>query len=374
MELTKIKEYLGQDWQAVENLMKESLSSDNPYINAIYGYMLSNSGKGMRPLLCLLSARLCLRQIKSAFTSCSASSAIGASVVSETGAMDLAGLELMPKAVHACAAAVEILHNGTLMHDDVADGSTLRRGKRTVNSLFGNAASVLSGDYWFSKSFLLVYHNCGPKILELFADAIIQLSTGELIQLDKASKLDTTFQDYRRIIEGKTASLFSTAIVGGALCALHPYKNSKTSENGGISCSRADEHKVNALRKYALNLGLAFQMRDDIFDYTPSIDSGKPAGQDLLEHKITLPLICAMRNGGKGILSAVEKIAPSNPENEKYIAEVLDFVKRWSGVSLAQMVLDEYIENGISALGEFTDCPEKQILIDFARFVGQRRV
>lgn len=355
MELTEIKEHLGQDWQAVETLMKESLSSDNPYINAINGYMLSNSGKGMRPLLCLLSAKLCLNQMAS-FT-CKAAS--GSTV---TGQGHIAS-DMMPKSVHACAAAVEILHNGTLMHDDVADGSGLRRGKPTVNSLFGNAASVLSGDYWFSKSFLLVYRNCGPNILELFADAIINLSTGELIQLDKASKLDTTFKDYCRIIEGKTASLFSTAIVGGTLCAL-----------ASSAPCRSGEHIVNALRKYALNLGLAFQMRDDIFDYTPDIDSGKPAGQDLLEHKITLPLICAMRNGGKEILSAVEKIAPSNPENEQCIAQVLDFVKRYSGVPVAQMILDEYIEKGIAALEEFADCPEKRILVDFARFVGKRRV
>ncbi len=354
MELNTIKEHLGQDWNAVELLMKESLSSDNPYINAINGYMLSNSGKRMRPLLCLLSAKLCLNQVTS-FTGNAGSKNTGLDSDHTAG--------LMPRSVHACAAAVEILHNGTLMHDDVADGSGLRRGKPSVNSIFGNAASVLSGDYWFSKSFLLVYRNCGPDILELFADAIINLSTGELIQLDKASKLDTTFKEYCRIIEGKTASLFSTAIVGGALCAL-----------ASTTLGRSGEHMVNALRKYALNLGLAFQMRDDIFDYTPDIDSGKPAGQDLLEHKITLPLICAMRNGGKEILSAVEKIAPSNPENEQHIAQVLDFVKKWSGVPVAQMVLDEYIEKGISALEEFTDCPEKRLLVEFARFVGKRRV
>jgi len=353
VDLSGIKEGLGADWAAVTELMKESLSNENLYINAINSYVLSNSGKGMRPLLCLLAAKLCAEQrMKEEST--------------------------LPKAVHACAAAVEILHNGTLLHDDVADESTLRRGRKTINAIFGNAASVLSGDYWFSKAFLLVYENCTPQILELFAQAIVDLSCGELIQLDKADKLDTTFEDYCKIIKGKTASLFVTSIVGGALCSGLTHKTSCKDDNGRFAASKeAEKLKLyaTALEEYALNIGYAFQMRDDIFDYTPAIDSGKPAGLDLLEHKITLPLLCAMERGGREICSVIKSIEPlPSEDNSAKISQVVEFVRANNGVELAQQRLGEFIEKGVRALDAFEESKSRRILVDFARYVGSRVV
>ena len=197
----------------------------------------------MRPVLCLLAAEAC----------------------GKTSAM-----------TYECAAVCEIIHTATLLHDDVADNGNIRRGHPTIKAAFSPAASVLTGDYWLSRGMYVLLNKCNREILEHFTQALHDLSIGEIIQMEKAEALDTTKEDYYNIIACKTASLFVAAVKSGAISA------------------NAPQEYIDAISEYAYHLGLAFQMRDDIFDYSPKMDTGKLPGADIKERKITLPLLCAM--------------------------------------------------------------------------------
>lgn len=325
MDLNQIKKYLGEDWDNVLNIMNEALISDIDLLNRANDSVLNGGGKKMRLIMSMLMARLCS----------------GGHVTNDS-------LNF--------AAAVEILHNATLFHDDVVDESNSRRGHPTMRTLLGSSASVLIGDYWLVTAMNLVLdaNKNGTKIIRLFANTLQELAEGEMLQLQKAQNGDTNKNDYIRIIYNKTASLFIVSCVSAAYSV------------------GASERKMKAAKEYARNLGLAFQIKDDIFDYCEVKKIGKPIGQDILEQKITLPLLGAFKNVEPEIEAKVRK-AICEIDNVK-VAQIIDFVRKNGGIEYAEKCLDDYVSMAKIALNAFEDCQEKEYLSQLADFVAERDI
>ncbi len=331
MRLDAVKLELGKDWSGYGEAIRNALHHDNKLLTKINGYILDTAGKQLRPVLCLLSAQ-------------------AAGTVSQM--------------TYECAAVCEIVHTATLLHDDVADNGDMRRGVPTIKAAFSPAASVLTGDYWLAKGLYLLIEKCNTGILELFTKALHDLSVGEIIQMEKAEELNTTKDDYYRVIECKTASLFVAAVKSGAISA------------------GADKTKIEALAEYAYHLGVAFQMRDDIFDYSPKMDTGKVAGADLKERKITLPLLCAfesapdqeqeIRNLIGGIENTVANGEEITSQEKEIIGKVSEFVYSNNGLESAQKILEQHIAKAVEAISEFPASTAKERLVQLAAYVGTR--
>ena len=324
MEISGLREFLKQDMLRVEALIETSLRSDIALLDTTNGMILSHGGKRLRPMLSLLVAGACGR------------------VNDDTIRF---------------AAASELLHNATLLHDDVVDGSTQRRGVPTVMSVLNGPASVLIGDFWLVKAMdnILAADRCSERVIRLFAKTLADLAEGELLQMQKASSADTTEEDYLRIIYSKTGSLFEASALSAAI---------------SVQASSQTEAAVAA---YARNLGVAFQIRDDMFDYTDGAAIGKPVGIDLQEQKITQPLLCALESAPSLSPAIREKVAHIH-ENPAYAAEVCSFVKAQDGLSKAEEKLEFYIGNAISCLESIPFSEEKSYLAKLARYVGERTV
>lgn len=321
----KIKDILGDDLEKVGQIMRRSLGSDIGLLNSTNEAVLSHSGKQLRPILTILVARACS----------------GGSSTSDT---------------LKCAAAVELLHNATLLHDDVADNSSVRRGAPTVMSLLGPSAAVLLGDYWLIKCIdnILAVDREPMMVVRTVAKTLSDLAEGELLQLEKASSCDTDFSDYKRIIYSKTASLFEASAVCGAISV------------------DASDVLTQAVKTYACNLGMAFQVKDDIFDYFGSDSLGKPVGVDLKEQKITMPLLGALDAATADEAARIRALVKTISEHPENAAEVVAFVKSNNGIQAATGVLNGFIAAAVSALAPIPDCIEKECLVELARFVGER--
>lgn len=323
MDLNKAKIYLGDIWESFESKFRSVLLSDVGMLNAINDRILDNGGKQLRPLLCLLSAGACGK-------------ATGLTV--------------------DCAVTSELIHTATLLHDDVADNSSLRRGVPTVMSLFGPSVSVLIGDYWLSKAIALLVGNAGNEIIRAFSNSLESLARGEMLQLQKASEGDTLMEDYIRIISCKTSALFKAAVMSGAYSV------------------NASEEQLEAMSGYAENLGIAFQMRDDIFDYIPQMNVGKNLGVDILEQKITLPLIEALSRAGSDENAKVREMVRNIPEHKEYKDTIMDFVHSFHGVRHAKETLARYSRKAACYLSALPDTPERDMLEDLALYVGERNM
>lgn len=322
MERGDIIAFLGNDWTRTVEVMRASLSSDIPMLDALNESLFGNGGKCIRPLISLLMARAC-------------------------GRLNDDSVRL--------AAASELLHNATLFHDDVADESATRRGRATLFALMGPSPAVLVGDFWLARSVeLIISTKCKDEAVRLFALTLSHLAEGEMLQLEKAAKADTTEEDYLRIVYSKTASLFETICRTGALS------------------SGADKAMIEAAGRFGKAAGIAFQIRDDIFDYSPELDTGKPSGADLREGKITLPLLGAIRGSAeeKRIRALVADI-PGNPEA---CAEVQAFVLEHGGIEYAASRLQDFIAEALEALEAFPPSEEREMLAALARSNAYRTV
>lgn len=326
MDFSSIKDFLKEDLDKVNKLMGSSLSTDIELLDKTNRAILSHNGKQVRPVLTLLVARACS----------------GGFVTDDT---------------IKYAAAVELLHNATLLHDDVADDSPVRRGAPTVMSILGGRASVLLGDYWLVKGMenILASRNSSDKVIRIFASTLTDLAEGELLQLQKAETGDTLEKDYYRIIYGKTASLFVASAAAGA-----------------ISVS-ATEEKMSAARTYAKCLGVAFQIRDDIFDYEENAEIGKPVGLDLKEKKITLPLLGALAKAGEERGREIRRKLCRIDDHPEYGGEIIEFVKSESGIEYARKRLYEYVDNARIALRPFGNMQEVEMLGEIAEFTADRK-
>ena len=328
MDIKAIQEYLGESWTAVGERIRQALQSDIDLLNSTNESILSHSGKQMRPMLGLLMARAC---------SC----------------------EGITDSTISYAAASELLHNATLLHDDVADGSMKRRGVPTIMSLMGPSVSVLVGDYWLVKAMDLIMdadEGNGSGVMRIFSKTLKDLAAGEMLQLQKAQKGDTDEQDYLRIIYSKTASLFEATCVSAAK-----------------SVSASQEY-VEAARAYAVALGIAFQIQDDILDYAGTDAVGKPLGADILEQKITMPLLGALANVDeaevKDIRGKIEAIV-GQPE---YRDEILDFVRSNGGLEYAAAALDRYVAQAVESLSVLPESKSKEYLVELAYFTARRKM
>ena len=325
MDIKSIKEHLGQDWTALHERIVCALKSDIDLLNITNTSILSNSGKQLRPLLSLLFAR-----------ACSGGPAKEASI--------------------RYAAAAELLHNATLLHDDVADGSDTRRGVPTLRSLMGPEVSVLVGDYWLVKavSQILGADRGAIRSIEIFAKTLSDLAEGEMLQLQKAQQGDTDRDDYLRIIYCKTASLFEAACVTAA-----------------VSVGASEEMEA-AARDYSIALGNAFQIRDDMLDYSGTDQVGKPLGVDILEQKITMPLLGALASVSECEAERVRGLVKDivgHPENRD---EIVRFVKENGGLEAARDELDAFVEKAVRALDVLPESFEKNCLVELAYFTGKR--
>ena len=320
-----ILDYLGNDWIRTGDLMRSSLDSDIELLNWTNAYVLSHSGKQLRPMLSLLMARAC-----------------------SDGPL--------PEDSIRYAAATELLHNATLLHDDVADGSMVRRGAPTVASVLDPSHSVLVGDYWLVKAVDLVLGSDrnATEVIRLFADTLARLAEGEMLQLQKAASADTSEEDYLRIIGDKTGSLFETACLSAA-----------------ISVEASPETREVAA-EYARNLGYAFQIKDDILDYAGG-DIGKPVGVDVREGKITLPLLGALESVSADIQEEVRGKVRQIREHPGYAGEIMDFVREHDGTAFAQERLRTFSARAKEALSPLPDSPAKDYLVALATFTEDRK-
>ena len=323
MDIRALKAFLAGPMEEVSALLEASLQSDIALLDATNRSLLAQGGKLMRPMLTLLSAGAC--------------GGINGDTV-------------------RFAAAAEMIHNATLLHDDVVDGAATRRGKPTVMSILSSPASVLIGDYWLVKAIrrILDAERYSERAIRLFAKTLSDLAEGEMLQLEKASSCDTTREDYLRIVYSKTASLFEASVLSGAVSA------------------GASEEWTAALAGYARNLGITFQIKDDILDYAGDAALGKPVGIDLKEQKITLPLLCALDSvpmeEASGVLALVGRISDEPALADRVRAFVLDH----GGVDKAVAEMEKYIDEAVSCLDELPPSPEKPYLVELARYVGER--
>lgn len=323
MDRSEILSWLGDDWTAVQSCISGALKSDIHLLNDINSSILSHSGKMLRPLLSLLFARAC-------------------------GEVNEESIRF--------AAASEILHNATLLHDDVADDSMERRGEPTVNSTMGGRNAVLVGDFWLAKAVEIVISASErrDKVVSFFTNTLSDLAEGEMLQLEKASSADTTLDDYFRIIYDKTASLFVATCMSAA-----------------VSVDASPEVRDIA-KEYATAAGIAFQIKDDILDYAGTDVLGKPVGIDLKEQKITLPLLGALQGSEREMeIRNMVKDIHDHPEN---CEKVREFVRERDGVGYATKVLDEYIEKAERSLDPLPDSTAKSYLVELARFNALRNV
>ena len=324
MNFSDVKALVSEHIERVCHLMEETLSSDIDLLNRTNASILEGGGKRLRPMLALLCGWACGR------------------VHSDT---------------ERFAAAAELLHNATLLHDDVVDGATTRRGRPTVMSVLNAPASVLIGDYWLTKAMELIL-SAGShafEVISIFAKTLSDLAEGEMLQMEKSDACDTVFADYERIIYCKTASLFEASAYAAALSA------------------EAPAPWQDAVRRYAVDLGIAFQIRDDILDYSGG-EIGKPVGQDLMERKITLPLLSALETVSPDEEAAVRRRLRDIPDDPAAREEIAAFVKEHQGIPRAQRVLESYIDRACQALEVLPGSAQRDALAEMARFIGIRNV
>ncbi len=324
MDLDIVRKLVDLDIKEVDSLILSSLKSEVPLLDTINDYLFKIKGKKIRPLLGILAAYSCGEVSRSTII---------------------------------CAAVSEMIHTATLLHDDVADNSLIRRGNDTIQSLFSPAASVLTGDYWLAKALSLLVSQKDYQLMGFYTKAVEDLSEGELFQMQKAESTDTTLDDYINIIARKTSSLFVATI---SAC---------------VYTSGASNSIIKAMSNYAYYLGIAFQIRDDIFDYLPEIDTGKKSGEDIKEKKITLPLICALNSAPKYRREVMlDLIKKADYDDDSLSRETYVFVNEHNGVCGAQEILEEYSNKAIESLSVLKESEYKKELEKLALYVGTRQI
>ena len=324
MDREKIIELLGDDWKAVQASMRKMLKSDVKLLQDTNESMLDHCGKQLRPILALLMARAC------------------AGKTSEDSIR--------------FATATELLHNATLMHDDVTDHSSKRRGEPTVWATLGATPAVLIGDFWLSKAVEVVaVAEHRDEIIRVFSNTMSNLSEGEMLQLSKTMTADTTEEDYNNIINSKTATMFEAGMLGAAISVDAP------------------QELRDASRTFSHAFGMAFQIKDDILDYCGKDEMGKPSGVDIKERKITLPLLGAFQNCPEREEEIRRKMREI-PEHPEYCTEIHDYVMENRGIEYASAKLMEYVEVSLGALDAFENSPEKEYLAQIAEYNALRNL
>ena len=300
---------------------RRNMQSKVALLDKITHYIIRRKGKQMRPMFIFLSAKM-----------------LG---------------EVNDKTYDA-ASLVELLHTATLVHDDVVDDANERRGFFSVNALWKNKIAVLVGDFMLSKVLLLSIEKNNLRLLEIVARAVREMSEGELLQIEKARRLDITEEVYFDVIRKKTASLIATCCEGGA-----------------ISVDREDMSAT--MRQFGELVGLAFQIKDDIFDYGSDDGIGKPTGNDLRERKMTLPLIYVLNTAPKNIKKELISIVKNHNDDPKYIARGIELVVSGGGIKYATAKMMELKEQALQLLEGIPDSESKRSIIGLVEYTSQRK-
>lgn len=304
-----------------EPYFKKSTKSSVPLLDTVMNYILRRKGKQMRPILVFLSAK-----INGGFSE---------------------------RTYHA-ALTIELLHTATLVHDDVVDESYQRRGFFSVNAIWKNKIAVLVGDFILAKGLLWSIEHKDYDILNFISDAVREMSEGELLQIQKARKLDITEEVYFEIIRKKTASLMATSAAIG-------------------TCSVTEDAEcIERMRLFGEYAGIAFQIKDDLFDFQKSNLLGKPTGNDLHEKKITLPLIHALNQGSASEKRAILNIVRKKNKNSADLTEVSKYIASKGGFDYAEQVMAEYHRKAVDQLAVYPDSEYKNALVAFVDYITTR--
>ncbi|WP_287877251.1 octaprenyl diphosphate synthase [Aquitalea sp.] len=311
---------IAEDMQTVDRVIRARLHSDVVLIRQVAEYIISAGGKRLRPVLTLLSGK---------------------------------ALGYQGEHLYELAAMIEFIHTATLLHDDVVDESDMRRGRETANALFGNAASVLVGDFLYTRAFQMMVTTNNMQILQVMAEATNIIAEGEVLQLLNIGNTELSEQDYLQVIQYKTAKLFEASARVGALIA------------------QGSDAQVKALADYGMYLGTAFQIIDDVLDYSGDADTiGKSLGDDLAEGKATLPLIYTMRQGDAAAADVVRQ-ALENASRDRF-HDVLAAVQSCGALGYAKNEAIKAAEQAVAAIADLPDTPVKQALVELARLSVDR--
>ncbi len=320
--LDRIKGPVEKEMAEFEAYFSKTMRSDIPLLNIILNYILRRKGKQMRPLLVFLTARLNGNISESAFVA---------------------------------ATFIELLHTASLVHDDVVDDANERRGALSINALWNSKIAVLVGDYMLSKGMLISVEKNRFDMLEIVSEAVKSMSEGELLQLQKSRKLNIKEEDYFKIILSKTAALLSACTACGARSVSD------------------DQETIQIMKEFGENIGIAFQIRDDILDYEGTGLTGKKVGNDIKEKKITLPLIHALEQSPSAKKKQILGIVKNRKKTRSEIAEVIAFVSDYGGIDYAALKMNQYRDKALAILDSYPESEVKESLKEFVHYTTSRK-
>ncbi len=316
-----VQKIIGEELSIFESKFSEAVKSNAPLLDRIMKYIIKRKGKQLRPMFVFLSAKIC-------------------------GPIN--------ESTYRAAALVELLHTATLVHDDVVDESLERRGFFSINAIWKNKIAVLVGDYLLSKGLLLSTSNNDFEHLHIISEAVKQMSEGELLQIEKSRNLNLDEKIYFEIIKNKTASLLSSA------CAVGAWSSSK------------DETISNKMKVFGEKVGIAFQIKDDLFDYGTE-DIGKPTGNDIKEKKLTLPLIYTLNNTDSSTKRKIIYIVKNKNDDKEKVKWLIEKVVATGGIQYAQEKMNQYRDEALNILYEFAESPVRKALEDLVRYTTDRK-
>lgn len=319
--LKQIQAPIAAEMKAFEPKFRDYMASKVALLDRITYYIVKRKGKQLRPMLVFLSAKL-------------------------HGNID--------DSSYRGAALVELMHTATLVHDDVVDDSNMRRGFFSLNALWKNKIAVLVGDYLLSRVLLLSVQNKEHKLLELISTAVQEMSEGELLQIEKARRLDIDEEIYFDIITKKTASLIASC------CAV------------GAASVKPEAEKIEHMRQFGEYLGIAFQIKDDLFDFQQTAKTGKPTGIDIQEQKMTLPLIYALRNANRSDRKFMIRVVKRYNHDRDKVEQVMKMVRESGGIEYASSKMEEYYQKALRILETYPESEAKSSLVELAEYVIQR--
>lgn len=319
--LQTIKRPIEKELKSFEHHFRQMMSSQVPLLDKIMFYIVRRKGKQVRPMFVFLTAKVC---------------------------------GILNESTFRAASLIELLHTASLVHDDVVDDSLERRGFFSINALWKNKIAVLVGDYLLSRGLLLALENKDIRVLEIVSNAVKAMSEGELMQIEKARRLDIKEDVYYEIIRQKTASLIASACSAGAASVT------------------TDEDMIERMRTFGEKIGIAFQIRDDLFDFGTD-DVGKPLGIDIKEKKLTLPLIYALDRATKSEKRRIIRMIKKDSENAAKVKEVIDFVNQSGGIEYTREVMYAYRREAFTILDTFPESEARESMRQLVSFVTDRK-
>ena len=319
--LSDIKKPVAAEMREFESYFNRTLKSDIPFFHTILNYIIRRKGKQMRPLLVFLAAKL-------------------NGTVNET--------------TYVAATFIELLHTATLVHDDVVDDASERRGLPSINALYNSKIAVLVGDYLLAQGLLISVEKNKFNMLGIVSAAVKEIVKGELVQLQKTRKLDIREKDYFRIISMKTATLISACTACGA------------------SSVTDDEETIARMKSFGENIGIAFQIKDDLLDYSGNSLTGKREGNDIKEKKITLPLIHSLEKATFSKKRHILHIIGSNKKSRSDVEEVIEFVSGQGGMEYAAFRMNQYRDKALAILDTYPESEVKNSLREFVNYTVSR--